>query len=101
MSHRYTEKDIDKGIEIWQLNDIDIWVGWGFDDIVKGALKQTGVPRDELLDSPYKVTRDKWDKTLVADYDADYQPRLTYSNMIMKDILTNVSVPYCMASAEY
>lgn len=99
--HKYNESQIDKGIEIWQLNDAEVWVGWGFEEIVNGAVKQTGVSREEYLDSPTKITRDRWDKIMVADYDSDFQPRYTYSNMIMKDILDNVEMPYCISTTEY
>ena len=101
MKNNYDERDIDKGIEVWQLNDIETWVGFGLNDIVLGAVKQTGLSKAELCDDLKLIPRSTWDNMYVTDTDAKFMPRYTYSNMIMKDVLENIEMPYILASTEY
>jgi len=97
----YNEKHIDVGIQVWQLNDVEVWVGWSIAEISKEAVRQSGLPWEDVVDSPRIIPRSEWDRLMVMDTDAKYRPRYTYSNMIMKDVLENVEMPYMLASTEY
>lgn len=97
----YVADDIDKDIEIWTINDIETWVGYGLEEIIKSAVEQTGVPEEELVCDPRKVPRHLWDKGYVIDSEEQFHPRYTYSNMIMKDMINGVDMPYMLMSSEY
>ena len=89
------------GLELWQLNDIEVWAGHSFDEIVSEALKQTGLTKEELLDGPFRLLPPQWDKELIIDVDAKYSPRYTYRNYLEKCLDEGVEFPCLWSSTEY
>ena len=97
----YRESCIDKDIEIWRINDVEVWVGFSITDIKNEVLKQYGEPIDQILENPNKIPRSEWDKTYIIDPDDPYEPRYTYSNMLMKLIIENQKLPFLLSTTEY
>jgi hypothetical protein len=100
MIKQYIAADIDPTVEVWQVNEIETWVGHGLEEIKNHIVNVLGVPEDEAIDDPKKVPRDRWDKSYIVDIEADYLPRYTYSNMIVKDMVSNVEMPYLLCGTE-
>jgi hypothetical protein len=91
------------GLEVWQLNDVETWIGFGKESIIKGAVKQTGVPEDELVDKDVLKNEHytTWDKKYIEDWDAPYQPRYTFTNYINMIINEGVEFPCLLCGTEY
>lgn len=96
-----TDKEIrDAGINLWQLNDIETWAGFSLEETILHAVKETGVPREELVESPRKIPLEKWDSLLVIE-EGPYMPRYTYRNSLEKSLNEGVELPFLFASTEY
>jgi len=89
------------GYEIWRLNDIEYWCGFNYEEIVKAAVEQTGVPRDELLDGPWKLGEFNWDKFTVTLDDEPFQPKYTFTNYINMLCEQGQEFPCMLCSEEY
>ena len=99
-----TKKDLENaGFEIWQLNEIETWVGFDKEEIIQAAMKQTGLPRDEATDESclHKIPSSEWDKITIIDPDARYQPRYTYTNYLLMMCNDGQDFPCCFASTEF
>tara|TARA_R110000803_G_C11989469_1_gene321839 strand:+ start:3861 stop:4166 length:306 start_codon:yes stop_codon:yes gene_type:complete len=99
-----TDKEIEEtGLEIWQLNETETWIGHGLEDIKKGALKQTGISPDELFDDVKRVPVSSWSKIFITEQDEEYSPMYSYRNYFQKllEKEPNLEYPFCLASTEF
>jgi len=96
------QKIKESGLEIWQMNDIETWVGFSLDEIREAAKKNIGKDYDEFYDqSPSQIPMDQWRKYKIQEIDEPYQPFYSYDNYVLKMIEEGTVFPCCFASTEY
>ena len=95
----YNEKDVDKELSVWKIDEVETWVGFNLNEIIIEYKNNTG---NDINNSDIKkIPRVKWDSILITSVDEEYSPKYTMSNCIVRELLEGKSLPFILSTTEY
>lgn len=86
-------------IKIFRLNDCDWYAGNNLEDCINEAIKQTGLTREEIVDSPSELSDADMEKHHL--HEEDKTDKFTFRKSLDELIENNTVFPCFFASTEY